>query len=54
MAWPFTAHHLCFDHRGAFAAVVVFDGFVGGVVDLAGVGAVMNDVGNAVSDGTFG
>ncbi len=50
----FHAHHFGFDHGGAFAAVGAFDGFVGGVVDLAGVGAVDDDAGDAVSDGAFG
>ena len=50
----FHAHHLGFDQGGAFAAVGALDGFVGGVVDLAGVGAVDDDAGDAVSDGAFG
>ena len=50
----FHAHHFGFDHGGAFAAVGALDGFVGGVVDLAGVGAIDDDAGDAVSDGAFG
>src|SRR5262249_41487102 len=42
------------DQRGAFACVGAFDGFAGRVVDLAGVGAVDDYAGDAVSDGAFG
>src|SRR5580692_3839307 len=50
----FHAHHFGFDHGWAFAAVGAFDGFAGGVVDLAGVGAIDDYAGDAVSDGAFG
>ena len=50
----FHAHHLGFDERRAFAAAGAFAGFVAGVVDLAGVGAVDDHTGNSVGDGTLG
>ena len=50
----FHAHHLGFDQRGAFAATGALAGLVGGVVDLAGVGAVDDDAGNSVRDGPLG
>src|SRR5271169_6535787 len=50
----FHAHHFGFDQGGAFAAVGAFDGFAGGVVDLAGVGTIDDHAGDAVSDGAFG
>src|SRR5437588_1648059 len=50
----FHAHHLGFNEGGAFSAAGSFAGFVGGVVDLAGVGAVYDYSGNSVADGALG
>src|SRR5215467_2716730 len=51
---PFHAHHFGFNERWAFTAMRPFDGFMSGVVDLAGVGAVDNHARNAVSEGALG
>src|SRR5579862_8538010 len=51
---PLHAHHLGFDERGALAAAGAFAGFVGGVVDLAGIRAVDDHAGDAVADGALG
>ena len=51
---PLHAHHLGLDQRRSFAAVGAFGGFVGGVINLTGIGAVNDHARNAVSDGAFG
>src|SRR5437588_9952402 len=50
----FHAHHLGLYERGAFSAAGAFAGFMGGVVDLASVGAVDDYSGNSVSNGALG
>src|SRR6185437_16067813 len=51
---PFHAHQLGLDQSGAFAAVGAFDGFVGCVINLAGIGAVNDYAGHAVANGAIG
>src|SRR2546426_12626129 len=47
------AHHLGFDQRGTFASTGALTGFMGGVVNLAGVGAINDYAGDAVGNGAL-
>src|SRR5437016_2940909 len=47
------AHHLGFDQRGTLAAPGALTGFMGGVVNLAGVGAINDYAGDAVGNGAL-
>src|SRR5213594_4545798 len=49
----FHAHHLGFDQRGTLAAPGALTGFMGGVVNLVGVGAINDYAGDAVGNGAL-
>src|SRR5882724_804367 len=47
-------HQFGFDQRRPFAAMGTLNGFIGGVIDLAGIRAVNNHAGHAVANGAIG
>src|SRR5438552_17427512 len=49
----FHAHHLGFDQRGTFASAGALASFMGGVINLAGIGAVHDHAGNPIGDGAL-